>query len=52
MSVRVPVDDYATGTEAYDIVVKDQHCAIALITPRLSLAFHCLGDTEPADFWV
>jgi hypothetical protein len=23
MSVRVPVDDDATGTEAYDIVVKD-----------------------------
>ena len=52
MSVRVPIDDDATRTEAYDMVVKHQHCAIALIAPRLSSAFHLLGDLEPADIRV
>jgi hypothetical protein len=52
MSVRVLVDNDATGTEAYDMIVKHEHCAIALITPRFSSAFHFLGDSEPTDVRV
>jgi hypothetical protein len=52
MSVTVLVDDNATGTKAYDTVVKHEHCAVALITPRLSLASHFLGDSEPTDVRV
>jgi hypothetical protein len=52
MSVRVLVDDDATWTEAYDLIIKHEHGAVALVTPRLSLAFHFLGDSEPTDIRV
>jgi hypothetical protein len=47
MSIRVSVYDDATWTEAYNFVIKHEHCAIALVTPHLSLPFHFFGDSQP-----
>jgi hypothetical protein len=47
MSVRVSVYDDTTWTEAYNLVIKHEHSAIALVTPRLSLSFHFFGDSQP-----